>query len=107
MKYLITESQKENIIKKYILSNFDNIDDVWFEKRDVYYGKEIGYETDRGIDTVITVLVDNMDNELSEGQLRELKRNIINKTENTFNLGYNRYRSGWNFNFLKKIIVKF
>ena len=38
MKYLITESQKENIIKKYILSNFDRVDDVWFTNRSVYYG---------------------------------------------------------------------
>ena len=45
MKYLITENQKENTLKKFIMSNFDRVEDVWFEKRNVYYGTDTGEET--------------------------------------------------------------
>jgi hypothetical protein len=93
MKYLITESQKENIIKKYILSNFDRVDDVWF--------------TNRRNEIVINVLVDNLDDELSSQNLFDLKRSIINKADKTFNLGYNRPNGGWGFSFTQKTIQKF
>ena len=59
MKYLITESQKENIIKKYILSNFDRVDDVWFITRSVYYGSGSVNGKDRGEEIIINILVDN------------------------------------------------
>ena len=93
MKYLITESQKENIIKKYILSNFDRIDDVWF--------------TNRRNEIVINVLVDNLDDELTKTNLYELRQSIINKADKTFNLGYNRPNGGWGFSFSQKTIQKF
>ena len=93
MKYLITESQKENIIKKYILSNFDRVDDVWF--------------TNRRNEIVINVLVDNLDDELTKTNLYELRQSIINKADKTFNLGYNRPNGGWGFSFTQKTIQKF
>jgi hypothetical protein len=93
MKYLITESQKENIIKKYILSNFDRVDDVWF--------------TNRRNEIVINVLVDNLDDELTKTNLYELRQSIINKADKTFNLGYNRPNGGWGFSFSQKTIQKF
>jgi hypothetical protein len=93
MKYLITESQKENIIKKYILSNFDRVDDVWF--------------TNRRNEIVINVLVDNLDDELTKTNLYELRQSIINKADKTFNLGYNRPNGGWAFSFSQKTIQKF
>ena len=93
MKYLITENQKENIIKKYILSNFDRVDDVWF--------------TNRRNEIVINVLVDNLDDELTKTNLYELRQSIINKADKTFNLGYNRPNGGWGFSFSQKTIQKF
>jgi hypothetical protein len=93
MKYLITESQKENIIKKYILSNFDRVDDVWF--------------TNRRNEIVINVLVNNLDDELTKTNLYELRQSIINKADKTFNLGYNRPNGGWGFSFSQKTIQKF
>ena len=93
MKYLITESQKENIIKKYIMSNFDRVDDVWF--------------TNRRNEIVINVLVDNLDDELTKTNLYELRESIINKADKTFNLGYNRPNGGWGFSFSQKTIQKF
>ena len=107
MKYLITESQKENTLKKFILSNFDRVEDVWFKKRSVYYGSGPVNGKDRGEETIIMVLVDNLDDELSNVDLHELKKNIINKTDKVFDLGYNRYGSGWSFGFRKKVIENF
>jgi transcription antitermination factor NusG len=80
MKYLITESQKENIIKKYILSNFDRVDDVWFITRSVYYGSGSVNGKDRGEEIIINILVDNSSREdsLTNSELRELKNTIIN-----------------------------
>jgi hypothetical protein len=107
MKYLITESQKENIIKKYILSNFDRVDDVWFTNRSVYYGSGPINGKDRGEEIIINVLVNNLDDELTKPNLFELKQSIISKTDKTFNLGYNRYGGGWAFSFSQKTIQKF
>jgi hypothetical protein len=107
MKYLITESQKENIIKKYILSNFDRVDDVWFTNRSVYYGSGPINGKDRGEEIIINVLVNNLDDELTKPNLFELKQSIISKTDKTFNLGYNRYGGGWGFSFSQKIIDNF
>ena len=101
MKYLITESQKENTLKKFIMSNFDRVEDVWFEKRNVYYG------SDKGEETVIMVLVDNLDDELTKQDLSDLKKNIIEKTDKVFDLGYYRYGGGWSFGFRKKVIESF
>jgi transcription antitermination factor NusG len=107
MKYLITENQKENVIKKYILSNFDRVDDVWFTTRSVYYGSGPINGKDRGEEIIINVLVNNLDDELTKPNLFELKQSIISKTDKTFNLGYNRYGGGWGFSFSQKIIDKF
>jgi mevalonate pyrophosphate decarboxylase len=101
MKYLITENQKENTLKKFIMSNFDRVDNVWFKTRSVYYG------TDTGEETVIMVLVDNLDDELTKQDLFELKKNIIEKTDKVFNLGYFKHRGGWGFGFRKKVIESF
>jgi hypothetical protein len=105
MKYLITESQKENIIKKYILSNFDRVDDVWFTNRSVYYAGRIN--GNRGEEIIINVLVNNLDDELTKTNLYELRQSIINKADKTFNLGYNRPNGGWAFSFSQKTIQKF
>jgi transcription antitermination factor NusG len=107
MKYLITENQKENIIKKYILSNFDRVDDVWFTTRSVYYGSGPVNGKDSGEEIIINILVNNLDNELTKPNLFELKQSIINTTDKTFNLGYNRYGGGWGFSFSQKVIDKF
>jgi hypothetical protein len=107
MKYLITESQKENIIKKYILSNFNRVEDVWFTNRSVYYGSGPINGKDRGEEIIINVLVNNLDNELTKPNLFDLKQSIITKTDKTFNLGYYRYGGGWGFSFSQKVIEKF
>jgi len=107
MKYLITENQKENVIKKYILSNFDRVDDVWFTTRNVYYGSGPINGKDSGEQIIINILVNNLDDELTKLNLIDLKRSIINKTDKTFNLGYNTYGSKWEFSFRKKVIENF
>jgi len=107
MKYVISESKKEDVIKKFIMSTFDRVDDVWYEKRSVFYGSGPINGKDRGEQTIIIVLVNNLDDELSNQDLRELKRKIIDKTDKVFNLKYNTYGSNWEFGFRKKVIDKF
>lgn len=107
MKYLITENQQENTLKKYIMSNFDRVDDVWFQKRKVLYGSGPVNGKDRGEETTIVVVVNNLDNELSDADLIKLRREIRQKTDKVFDLGYDRYGGGWNIGFRKKIIVSF
>ena len=107
MKYIISEDRKEDIIKQYIMSTFDRVDDVLFGKRHTYYGSGLVNGKDRGEQTIINVLVNNLDDELSNLDLRELKRKIIDKTDKIFNLKYNTYGSNWEFGFRKKVIDRF
>ena len=53
------------------------------------------------------VLVDNLDDELTKQDLSDLKKNIIEKTDKVFDLGYFRYGGGWSFGFRKKVIESF
>lgn len=109
MRYIITESRKEDIIKKFILSNFDRVTDVWFTTRSVYYGSGPVNGKDRGQQTIIKILVDNSseENKLTNAELSKLRRDIISKTDNLFNLGYNTYGGGWEFSFNKLVIQPF
>jgi hypothetical protein len=107
MKYVISENKKEDVIKKFIMSTFDRVDDVWYKKRSVFYGSGPVNGKDRGEVTIINVLVNNLDDELSTQDLRELKIKIIDKTNKVFNLKYNTYGSNWEFGFHKKVIDKF
>ena len=107
MKYIISENKKDDIIKQYIMSTFDRVDDVWYEKRTVYYGSGPVNGKDRGEQTIIIVLVNNLDDELSKQDLRELKEKIINRIDKVFNLKYNSYGSNWGFGFRKKVIEPF
>ena len=95
--------------QKFFDINFDRVDDVWFITRSVYYGSGSVNGKDRGEEIIINILVDNSSREdsLTNSELRELKNTIINKTDKTFNLGYNRYGGGWGFSFLQKVIEKF
>ena len=107
MKYLITENQKENTLKKFIMSNFDRVEDVWFKKRNVHYGSGPVNGKTKGEETIIMVLVDNLDDELTKQDLSDLKKNIIEKTDKVFDLGYFKYGGGWSFGFRKKVIESF
>ena len=107
MKYVISENKKEDVIKKFIMATFDRVDDVWYEKRTVLYVSGPVNGKNKGEVTIIYILVNNLDDELSTQDLRELKRKIIDKTDKVFNLKYNTYGSNWEFGFRKKVIDKF
>ena len=77
MKYIISEDRKEDIIKQYIMSTFDRVDDVLFGKRHTYYGSGLVNGKDRGEQTIIIVLINNLDDELSKQDLQELKQKIL------------------------------
>jgi hypothetical protein len=89
------------------MSTFDRVDDVWYEKRTVLYGSGPINGKDRGEQTIIIILVNNLDDELSKQDLQELKQKIINRIDKVFNLKYNSYGSNWGFGFRKKVIEPF
>jgi hypothetical protein len=109
MKYLITESQQENVIKKFILSNFNRVTDVIFETKSIHYGSGPVNGKTNGIRTDIICIVDNTnpETELNNVDLLRLRKEIIRLTNRTFNLNYDRYGSEWGFVFMKKVLEQF
>lgn len=109
MKYLITESQQENIIKKFIMSNFNRVTDVKFKTKTVQYGSGPVNGKTKGEITDIICIVDNTDpdTKLSGVDLLRLRKEIIRLTDRTFNLNYDTYGSEWGFVFMKKVLEQF
>ena len=109
MKYLITESQQENIIKKFIMSNFNRVTDVIFKIKTVHYGSGPVNGKSNGTRTDIICIVDNTnpETELNNVDLLRLRKEIIRLTDRTFNLEYDKYGSDWGFTFIKKVLEQF
>jgi len=109
MKYLITESQQENIIKKFIMSNFSRVTDVKFKTKTVQYGSGPVNGKTKGEITDIICIVDNTDpdTKLDGVELLRLRKEIVRLTNKTFNLNYDRYGSEWGFVFMKKVLEQF
>lgn len=109
MKYLITESQQENIIKKFIMSNFNRVTDVKFKTKTVQYASGPVNGKTNGTRTEIICIVDNTDpdTKLNSVDLLRLRKEIIRLTDRTFNLNYDRYGSEWGFVFMKKVLEQF
>lgn len=109
MKYLITESQQENVIKKFILSNFNRVTDVKFNTRFVMYGSGPVNGKTNGEITDIICIVDNTnpETELNNVDLLRLRKEIVRLTDRTFNLEYDKYGSEWGFTFMKKVLERF
>jgi hypothetical protein len=97
MKYIINESRLNNAIEKFLKKNYDFIVSVSFHEKSVWLASE-----DRGhTATVITIIVDPY--KILEGNTkgqfkqynREIRRDIWNRLNTFFSLGFDKYGSDW------------
>lgn len=100
MKYLITENKMNDLIEKYIKSNFSEVVSVRFYNVNVY----LASDARTIVRTDIHVIADtnNVRNEnieyIHQGsihQAREFKRELWNELNSIFNLGLELYGSKW------------
>lgn len=100
MKYIITESKMENMIKKYILNNLNNVVDVEFGTKRVYLGSG---PNDKGYSTVdqkvIMITIDNVKDNKRPFELREESRKIASIIEGLFGIDFKSYGSEWALKF--------
>jgi hypothetical protein len=97
MKYILTESRLNNTIENYLVSNYDYIVSVSFQRRGVWLASE-----DRRIErTVIVVIVDphkvlegNLEGEFN-GYNSDIRSNIWRNLNEFFSLGFDEYGSEW------------
>lgn len=97
MKYLITESRINGVIKEYLESKYDYIVSVSFDKKPVWLAGE-----DRGHDVnIIYVIVDP--HKILEGNINgafkgydnDIRREIWNDLNSFFSLEFDKYGSDW------------
>lgn len=100
MKYIITESRLENMVKDYILSNYDNIADVEFDVKRVHLGSGPNEKGETEVDQkVIMVTLDNVKNKKTPGELRESTRKIARVLESVFGIDFRIYGGEWDLRF--------
>jgi hypothetical protein len=98
MKYLITESKMNSVIKDFLLENTDIIK-VEFGTHRVGLGSGPNEKGERSIiQKQIFVYIDNIDGDKTYGQLREMKKSISDTLKNLFNLDFESYGSEWDLN---------
>jgi len=97
MKYLITENKMNDLIERYIKSNFSEVVSVRFYNVNVFLASD-----DKTIErTDIHVIADTnnvRDGYIHQGsihQAREFKRELWNELNSMFNLGLELYGSKW------------
>ena len=99
MKYIITESRMESMIKEYILKNYD-VAEVEFGNKRVHLGSG---PNDKGetsvIQKTITIYINNIKNTKNYGELKDTKRSISNSLEQLFGVDFLTYGSEWDLNF--------
>ena len=99
MKYIITESRIENIIKDYILKNYD-VMDVEFGTKRVGLGSGPNEKGETSVvQRNITIYINNIKNTKNYGDLREIKVNISKALEQLFGLDFRTYGSEWDLTF--------
>ena len=89
------------LIEQVILRSFPEVMDVSFTKKNVYLGssKELPKE-ERTIEVIqINVTFNNLKGEHNWGYLWEKRKEVIDKVESYFNLGWRKYGSKWDFDF--------
>ena len=102
MKYIITESKFDGLIERYILKKYSKVKDVTFKNKKVMLGSR-GFEI---IDsTIIVVTLDNSDNKMTQIQLSDLRKEIINDVDRVFGLDWQKYGSPWGFMFRQLALV--
>jgi hypothetical protein len=100
MKYIITESKIENMIKEYILNDDNDVVDVEFGTKRVYLGSGPNEKGERNvIQKVIMVTIDNVKNKKTSYELREETRKIASTLEGLFGIDFKSYGSEWDLKF--------
>lgn len=100
MKIIITESKMENMIKDYILSNYDNIADVEFGVKRVHLGSGPNEKGETSVNQkVIMITLNNLKDKKSRSELHEITREIARILENVFGIDFRAYGSEWGLKF--------
>jgi hypothetical protein len=100
MKYIITESKMENMIKDYILNDDNNVVDVEFGAQRVMLGSGPNEKGETIVtQKVIMVTFDNVKNKKTSGKLRESTEKIAKTLEGLFGIDFRNYGSEWALKF--------
>lgn len=99
MKYIITEGRMNNMIKEYILKNYDVVD-VEFGIKRVHLGSGPNKKGETSIDqTTIEIYINNIKNTKTFIDLRNIKISIMFTLEQLFGIDFRTYGSEWNLTF--------
>ena len=100
MKYIITESKMENMIKNYILNNNNDVVDVEFGTKRAHLGSGPNEKGETTVDRkVIMITIDNLKNKKTPLELREETREIARTLEGLFGIDFRNYGSEWDLRF--------
>jgi hypothetical protein len=100
MKYIITESKMENMIKNYILNDDTDVVDVEFGTQRIMLGSGPNEKGETIVtQKVIMVTFDNVKNKKTSGKLRESTRKIAKTLEGLFGINFRNYGSEWALKF--------
>ena len=95
MKYLLTESKINDLIKRFALKSFPEVSDVFFTTKSIMLGSTKGRPVIE--QTIINVVINNSNNEITKQQLSKLEQSIVNSINEMFSLEHSNYGSGWDF----------
>jgi hypothetical protein len=100
MKYIITESKIENMIKNYILNDDNDVVDVEFGSQRIMLGSGPNEKGEKIVtQKVIMVTFDNVKNKKTSGELWESARKIGRTLEGLFGVNFRDYGSEWALKF--------
>jgi len=95
MKYLLTESKINDLIKRFALKSFPEVSDVFFTTKSIMLGSTEGRPVIE--QTIINVVINNSNNEITKQQLSKLEQSIVNSINEMFSLEHSNYGSEWDF----------
>ena len=99
MKYIITEGRMINMIKEYILKNYDVVDVVFDIKRvHLASGPNKKGETSV-VQTTIEIYINNIKNTKTFVDLQNIKTGIMFNLEQLFGIDFRTYGSKWDLTF--------
>ena len=100
MKIIITESKMENLIKKYIPNDDNDIVDIEFGTKRIGLGSGPNEKGETSVDQkVIMITIDNVKNKKTPSELREVTRKIARTLEGLFGIDFKSYGSEWALKF--------
>jgi hypothetical protein len=95
MRYIITESRIENIIKDYILNNYD-VMDVDLIGGKIHLGSGPNEKGQTEIEQkIIVVYINNIKGEKSRDEIRKIKKTLWDRLNGLFGINLDKYGSGW------------